>query len=125
MATITRDQAISRLREQLLARTDEDNSICKVAAEQHIFCNGFDRYSEDELRERYAWIARKRPGMTREELEQIANDWQVAQQDVKRLPLACDVQRRVHDTCGGWDDFSNEQLGTFYRQLTGEDVRIV
>ncbi len=125
MPTITRDEAISKLRDRLVAKTDEENCACKVAAEQQLFCHGFDRWSDDELRERYAWIVRKRPGITRGELEQIANSWQLAQQDVKKLPLACDVQARVRDTCRGWQDFDNAELAKFVLQLTGEDVRII
>jgi hypothetical protein len=63
--------------------------------------------------------------MSRQELETIANDWQLAQQEVHETPLACDVQAKVQDTCGGWADFTNEQLGEFYKQLTGREVSIV
>ena len=59
-----------------------------------------------------------------EELEEIADRWQMARQDVDQLPVACDVQQKVHDTCRGWDDFSNEQLSTFLHELTGRDVAV-
>lgn len=122
---MTREEAIARIREKLVSLTDEENCMCKVAAERGIFCNGFRQFNDKELRERYWWIVRKRPDITRAELETIANDWQLAQQDVRELPIACDVQTKVHDTCRGWNDFSNEQLGLFVSQLTGEEVRVV
>jgi hypothetical protein len=121
---MTREEAIARIREQLVSRTDEENSACKVAADCGIFCNGFRQFTDKELRERYWWIVRKRPDITRAELEKIANDWQLTQQDIRNAPVACDVQAKVHDTCRGWNDFSNEQLGTYLKQLTGEDVRV-
>ncbi len=120
--TISRTELVSRLRSELSKYTDIENSICKVAAERGIFCNGFKRYTDAQLRERYAWIVAKRPDISREELERIANDWQLAQQEVYDLPIACDVQHVVHDTCRGWNDFTSEQLARFYYQLTGCEV---
>ncbi len=122
---MTREEAIARIRETLVTLTDEENCTCKIAAERGIFCKGFRQFTDKELRERYWWIVRKRPDITRAELEAIANDWQLAQQDVREIPVACDVQTKVHDTCRGWNDFSNEQLGAYVKQLTGEEVRIV
>lgn len=122
---MTREEAIDCIREKLITLTDEENCACRIAAERGILCNGFRQFTDKELRERYWWIVRKRPDITRDELEVIANDWQLAQQDVRELPIACDVQTKVHDTCRGWSDFSNEQLGAYVKQLTGEEVRIV
>lgn len=124
MSSITRSEAIARLRREFLSLTDEEHCMCTVAAERGIFCRGFRQFTDDELRDRYWWIVRRRPAITREELELIANDWQLTQQEVKEAPLACDVQSRIHDTCRGWDDFTNEQLALAYRQLTGEAVSI-
>lgn len=114
---MTREESIARIREELLKLTDENSCMCKVAADRRIFCNGFRQFTDEQLRERYGWIVRKRPNITRAELEEIANQWQLAQQDVKDLPIACDVQTRAHDTCRGWDDFSTEELEKFYRTL--------
>lgn len=124
MDTITRTEVINRLRQELIKRTDGDMSACKLAAERGIFCHGFARYSDEDLRKLYGWIVRRRPGMTRAELESIADRWQMARQEVDELPLACDVQTRVHDTCRGWDDFSNVDLSKFYRELTGKEVTV-
>lgn len=117
--TIPRSEAITLLRNELSKITDDDTSICKAAAERGIFCHGFQRYSDGGLRRCYAWIDKRRPGMSRAELEDLANRWQLARQEVDQLPLACDVQQKEHDSCGGWDDFSNEELTRFYFELTG------
>lgn len=122
--TMTREQAIARLREQLISLTDDDNCMCKVAAERGIFCHGFKQFTDKELRERYWWIVRKRPDITRVELEAIANAWQLTQQDVRDMRIACDVQTKVRDTCRGWNDFTDEQLGTWLKQLTGEEAKV-
>jgi len=123
--SIHRNDAIQLLRSELLKHTDSETSACKFAAERGVFCRGFKRYDDAELRRKYNWITRRRPEITRDELEEIANRWQLARQDVDALPLACDVQQVEHDMCGGWDDFSNEDLSKFYNQLTGRNIVVV
>jgi hypothetical protein len=34
------------------------------------------------------------------------------------------VQTKLHDTCYGWDDFSNDDLAGFYSQLTGKETHV-
>ena len=60
--------------------------------------------------------------MSRRELEEVADRWQMARQDVEGSPIACDVQQKVHDTCRGWDDFTSEDLSRFYYEMTGEEI---
>lgn len=122
---IDRTEAIDGLRAELLKRMDGDKSACRYAAEHGVFCRGFARYSDGELRQRYDWIARRRPYLSRGELEAIADRWQLARQEVGELPIACDVQQRLHDTCGGWDDFSNEELSRFLFELSGKNLAVV
>jgi hypothetical protein len=122
--SVDREKAIGLLRKEFIKRLDSDTSVCKLAAERGIFCKGFARFTDAELRGKYNWITRRRPGISREDLEEIANRWQLARQDVDQLPLACDVQRIEHDTCRGWDDFSNEELSRFYLELTGANLVI-
>lgn len=122
---LTRTELVNHLRRELGRFTDCETSVCKAAGERGVFCNGFRRYTDAELEQRYDWIVSKRPGMTRAELEEVANDWQLAQQEVHEMPIACDVQQKVHDTCRGWNDFSNEQLARFYFQMTGKEIDVV
>jgi len=117
-----REELIALIRSELVKLTDEENSICKVAAARGIFCRGFNRYSDAELRRKFDWIVRKRPDLTRDQLETIANDWQLAEQQVHERPIACDVQREIHDMCNGWEDFGTDQLQRLYSELTGAKV---
>jgi hypothetical protein len=119
---LSRAEVINLLRQELVKRADGEKSVCRVAADEGIFCRGFARYTDLELRRRYEWIARRNPKMTREELEEIADRWQMARQEVEDSPLACDVQQKVHDTCRGWDDFNNEELSRFYYEMTGKEI---
>jgi len=114
---ISRPALIAALRDELVQRAGGDVSICSLAAKNGIFCKGFRRYSDAELKERYSWIAKKNRDATRAELEEIADRWQLARQDVLGAVSACDVQQLEHDSCGGWDDFTDEQLSTFLREL--------
>lgn len=122
---LTRDQVIEALRAELLRRSAGEISICRLAAEQGIFCRGFRRYSDRELRKRYGWIARRYPQATREELERIADLWQLARQEVTGLPTSCDVQTVEHDSCSGWEDFPDDDLARFLYELTGRRVTVV
>ena len=127
-AVISRAKAVAILRHtfmQELESHDGETSMCRLAAERGVFCNGFARYGDGELRRAYDWIARKNPAASREEMEELANRWQIARQEVREMPLACDVQQREHDTCRGWDDFTNEQLGTFIQEVTGKEFVVV
>ena len=119
---LSRTEVINLLRQELVRRADGEKSACKVAADEGIFCRGFTRYTDLELRRRYDWIMRRYPKMTRAELEEIADRWQMARQEVEESPLACDVQQKVHDTCRGWDDFSSEELSRFYYEMTGKET---
>lgn len=119
---ISRKALIDSLRGELASRTKDEMSVCKLAATTGVFCKGFRRYSDEELKEHYDWIARRHPEAPREEIEDIADRWQLARQEVEGVPTACDVQQVEHDTCGGWDDFSDDDLARFALELTGRKV---
>jgi hypothetical protein len=119
---VSRSYAIRRLRDHLVALTDDDHSMCRVAAEKGILCRGFARFSDEELRKRFSTLTARRPGMNRWQLEAMANQWELARQIVDRVPIACDAQAIEHDTCKGWDDFSNDDLGRFCADLLGMQV---
>jgi hypothetical protein len=124
MKTITREQAIARLRKALLELVDEEHSICEVVSRLGIYCKGFSQWSFDDLKQRYDWIVERRPGISREELEHIANIWQLARNEVHGTPTACDTQDIEHDTCMGWGEWSDEELAHFLGEATGEQVAI-
>lgn len=121
---ISRPALIVALREELSSRANGETSICGLAAKTGVFCKGFRRYSNDELKERYGWIVDRNPDVSRGELEEIADRWQLARQEVLGVATSCDVQQLEHDACGGWDDFSNDDLARFFRELTGRKVNV-
>jgi len=120
--SISRAEAISLLRNALVRIAGPDSSICKVAADRGIFCRGFRRYDDAALRAEYTWLDQRRPGMSREELEDLGDRWQLARQELHQLPTACDVQTHEHDTCGGWDDFTAGELSRFIFEITRRRV---
>lgn len=122
MRTLTRPEAIEGIRKQLLSMVDDEHSACQVAAENNIFCRGFRQYSDDELKERYDWLAKR--ASDREQLEDLANRWQLARALVQDKELACDVQCVERDTCHGWDTHSDEKLAEYYSQLFDEEVTV-
>ena len=119
---MARPTIIAALRDELGRRAHGEMSICRLAAQTGVFCRGFRRFTDAELKERFGWIAKKNPEATRPELEEIADRWQMARPDVLGALTSCDVQQLEHDSCGGWDDFSNEDLSAFLRELTGRRV---
>lgn len=121
---LSRPALIVALRNELSRRASGEMSICKLAAEKGIFCKGFHRYSGEELKSRFSWIAAKNPDASREELEELADRWQMARQDVVGTITSCDTQQLEHDMCGGWEDFSNEELAGFLTELTGRKVSV-
>lgn len=126
MRTLTRSHAIADLRRELLKLVDEENSLCRVAARRGIFCQGFARWSHEELAQRLPWILRREPVGTRAELERQANHWQLASQDLHTKRLPCDTKASCRSTlCAGWDEFYESELAHFYLETCGEDVRVV
>jgi len=121
---MSRADAISRLREALVAMTDDEHSMCQVATEKGIYCNGFRRLSDKEFRQRYDWLVSKNPKASRAEIESLANKWQLARQIVDRVPLSCDAQLKEHDTCNGWNEFTNVELEQFCREILHKNAKI-
>jgi len=125
--TITRNEAITLLRQRCVALVDEEHSLCQVAARLRILCGGFSQWKFHELKQRFNWIASSRPGVTRKELEDLGNRWQLARQYVLDRPLACDVQadEKQHRICDGWAGHSDEDLARFCHELTGEEYSVI
>jgi hypothetical protein len=122
--TITRETAVARLRRKLIAMTEAGKSVCRIAAEKDLFCRGFHRDSDDELRFRYAATIGNASQLTRAEVEERANAWQLERQKQEGTLLCCDVQYMGYETCRAWDDFSNEELARFCDEMLGEMVRV-
>jgi hypothetical protein len=99
--------------------------MCAVATRLEIFCKGFTKISDGELKARCAWLVERQKPKNREALEDLVNRWQLARQAATGLPLACDVQALEGDTCTGWEGFDNTELERFYLRLGAETVRVV
>ncbi len=125
MKTLTRAEAIDALRARFLQLVDDDHCMCWVASKLHLFCGGFSQWTSRELRERYDWIVRRHPHIARQELEDLANRWQLARQFVRETPLSCDTQAIEHHTCLGWGGLTDEQLAASLKEASGEEVTIV
>ena len=127
MKTITRNEAIALLRQKCMGLVDEEHSLCQVASQLRILCGGFSQWTSQELKQRYGWIARNRPGITRKELEDLANRWQLARQFVLDQPLSCDVQMQEthHPVCLGWEEHSDADLERFCQELIGQECHVV
>jgi len=122
---ISRSEAVDLLRGRLTDLVDDDHSLCEVVARHKIFCKGFAQWSFDELKTRYAWLVESDPGTTRGELEDRANAWQLARQQLLETSIPCDTQEQEHDTCFGWDEFTVEQLQEFLHDLADLDVEVM
>lgn len=125
--TMTREQAIDAVRTELRQAAGDEHSICFVAARKGIFCRGFSQWRYHELQDQYPQIVRTRRRLTRAQLEELADRWQLARQFVRGTDLACDTQldEQVFQTCKGWDEFSDEEIARFYEELCGEDVEVI
>ncbi len=122
---MSREDVVAAIRVRLLELVDDEHSMCRVAAEKGIYCRGFAQYSDEEMKRRYSWLLKRNPGMGRDELEDLANRWQLARQIVNAVPMSCDAQTVEHDTCMGWDEYDDRELERFHRELVGTEVRIV
>lgn len=122
--TMTREMLIDAIRAKLIELTDSEHSMCQVATEKGIYCLGFRKFTDEQLRDKYKWLLRRNPNVTRQELEDLANRWQIARQIVDQVPLSCDAQAREHDTCDSWDTFDDATLARYYRELAGEEVLV-
>lgn len=121
---LSRPEAVALLRTKLQTLTDEDHCVCAVASRLGLPCGGFSQYSDDEFRRRFAWIADKRPHATRSELEETANLYLLGRQEATGAALACDVETREHDACGGWNTFDNTALEGLFQKVFGRPARI-
>jgi len=122
--TWTRREAIDRLRAALSALTDDERSMCQVAAEKGIFCRGFRRWHASEFHRKWRMAIGSSTHLTRPQMETFANLWQLTEQVRLRVGFACDAEALEPGACRGWNEFSNQDLARFCRQILGADVTI-
>lgn len=125
--TLTRSDTIAAIRAVLLEQVDDESSVCRVAAREGIFCRGFARWGDAELRRRFAWATSVWPGLDRERLEGLANRWQLSRQSLSKRRLPCDAAAKAPGTspCKGWNEFTDAELARFHRDLCGLEVRVL
>jgi len=121
---LTRPEAIGRLREKLKTLAGSGECMCDVVGRLGVFCRGFARLPDREFRQQFDWIAKKRPGATREALEEIASAYHQARQEATGAVICCDLETREHVGCDGWNAFDNSRLEEVVRALLGQNVRI-
>ncbi|MDQ5856726.1 MAG: hypothetical protein M3542_00420 [Acidobacteriota bacterium] len=120
-----RNEAISRLRTSLLGLTDEDHSLCQVAAARGIFCRGFRRWNESEFDRCWRKHIGRSTHLSRAQMEEYANVWELAEQIRRRVSLACDAQSAAGGPCRGWNEFSNADLARFCNDVLGENAEVI
>ncbi|HUJ71247.1 MAG TPA: hypothetical protein VLZ30_03330, partial [Verrucomicrobiae bacterium] len=77
----TREDALKRIREFLVSNTRQEETTCEAAARLGIFCHGYDRWTVEQLRYLYPWLAKKMPADTpREEFLKLIVAWDNARQ---------------------------------------------
>jgi len=117
-----RKEAIELLRGPLTRLCGPEHSLCKVAAERGIFCRGFRRWDDSAFHKRWKMSLGSSTHLTRRQMEQLADIWQLAEQLRHRVGLACDAQAIAPGACRGWDEFSNESLARFCDEILGLNV---
>jgi hypothetical protein len=120
-----RTEAISRLRASLLRMTDDEHSLCQVAADRGIFCRGFRRWNESEFDRRWRKHIGRSTHLSRAQMEEYANLWELAEQIRRRVSLACDAQTAAGGPCRGWNEFSNAELARFCNDVLGENAEVI
>lgn len=116
----TREAAIAVLRERLLRLTDGEHSICRVAAERGIFCRGFRRWDDHEFHARWKGVLGASTHLTRPQMEELADLWQLAEQLSQKVALVCDAPAHVRTACRGWEEFTDIEIQRFCSDLTGQ-----
>jgi hypothetical protein len=120
-----RGEAVARLREALLTLTDGEHSICQVASERGIFCRGFRRWNASEFDRRWRSAIGRSTHLSRAQMEEFANLWQLSEQVRQHVSLACDAAPNRLGGCRGWGEFSNADLSRFCADVLGLSVQVV
>ena len=121
----SRDEAIGRLRDALLQLADDEHSMCQIAAERNIFCRGFGRWNAGEFDRRWRNAIGRSTHLSRAQMEEFANLWQLSEQLRQRVSLACDANSGGLGGCRGWDEFSNGDISRFCADVLVRSVDVV
>ena len=111
-----RQMTIQRLRCALIPIAG-NRSMCRVAADCGIFCRGFRRWQDREFDRRWRRAIGRSTHLNREQMERCADFWQLTEQLCQGVALACDEKPGPNSPCRGWDEFSDEDLARFSREL--------
>lgn len=120
---LTREEACARLSRRLATLIGPGKSVCRFAAEENVLCRGLAHFTDQQLRTRYGFLGDEET--PREELERRADRWQVARCEIENARTACDVQERFLETCRGWNEFTNQELARFCREICGDRVVVI
>ncbi len=96
--------------------------MCQVAAKLGVFCRGFRRWHDHEFHRRWKPVLGQSTHLTRAQIEQLADLWQLTEQVRLRVPLACDASTEARSACRGWDEFSNADMARFCVDVLGRNV---
>ena len=122
----TREEALNKIREYLVANTRDEETTCQAVARMGVFCHGYDQWSTEQLRRMYPWLARKMPEDTpRDEFLKLVVAWDGARKLALKSPTTCDAKISDHDGCLGFDRFSNYQLKRLFPTVFQADDEIV
>jgi hypothetical protein len=94
--------------------------MCRAAADEGIFCRGFRRWPEREFHDRWKEHLGVSTHLTRSQMEELADLWQRSEQLRRREVLICDSQTVCPGACAGWNEFTDEDLERFCRDLIPE-----
>lgn len=122
--TWTREEAIARLRPVLRQLCGADQSLCRVAAEQGIFCRGFRRWPAREFHRRFRPFIGASTHLTRVQMEAFADIWQLSEQLRHGVALPCDAAALSPGACRGWDELTDADLALFCRELLEQPVTV-
>jgi hypothetical protein len=112
-----RKECIDVLRGRLTRIVGTEASLCRVAAERGIFCRGFRRWHIAEFDRRWRGAIGRSTHLSRAQMERFADLWQLTEQVSRGISLACDAAGAIGSPCRGWDEFSDEDLARFCREL--------
>jgi hypothetical protein len=121
----TREEALNKIREFLVANTRDEETTCQAAARLGIFCRGFDQWDVEQLRALYPWLAKKMPKDTpKEEFLKLVIAWDNARALVHKAPTTGDALALDHDVCLGFDRYNDEEIKSLFPQLFKPDDTI-